>query len=85
MLGLCFMERGEVELAIKEYERGLSTPGREEEHLGLRYNLARAHENLGNIEGMLNQLREIYAVDVNYLDVKQRLRELTERMKDGQG
>jgi len=85
MLGLCFMERDEVELAIKEYERGLSTPGREEEHLGLRYNLARAHENLGNIEGMLNQLREIYAVDVNYLDVKQRLRELTERMKDGQG
>jgi len=83
MLGLCFMERGEVELAIKEYERGLSTPGREEEHMGLRYNLARANETVGDLKGAMNQLREIYAVDINYLDVKQRLRELIEKAKDG--
>lgn len=83
MLGLCFMERGEVELAIKEYERGLSVLSREEEQIGLRYNLARAYETLGNYQEAINQLREIYAVDVNYLDVKQRLREIVEKQKDG--
>jgi tetratricopeptide (TPR) repeat protein len=83
MLGLCFMERGEVELAIKEYERGLSVLSPEEEQIGLRYNLARAYETLGNYQEAVNQLREIYVVDVNYLDVKQRLREIVEKQKDG--
>jgi tetratricopeptide (TPR) repeat protein len=77
MLGLCFLEKGMPEIAIKWFEKGLDVPGRsEEEHQGLRYDLAQAHEIAGNIERALGLYMDIYHVNARFRDVKERVREL---------
>jgi tetratricopeptide (TPR) repeat protein len=77
MLGVCFLERGEPKFAIKQLERGLSTPGySDEDYIGLRYNLATAYEQAGELPGAVKTLEEIYATDVNFKDVGQRLQSL---------
>jgi tetratricopeptide (TPR) repeat protein len=77
MLGLCFMEKGMAEIAIKWFEKGLGAPGRsEEEYHGLRYDLAQAHEAVGNTERALELYMEIYRVNARFRDVRDRVREL---------
>ncbi len=77
MLGLCFLERGEPRFAIKQLERGISTPGySDEDYIGLRYNLAQAYEQAGEIPNAVKTLEDIYATDVNFKDVGQRLQSL---------
>jgi tetratricopeptide (TPR) repeat protein len=77
MLGLCFMEKGMPEIAIKWFEKGLGAPGRsEEEYQGLRYDLAQAHETVGNTERALELYMEIYRVNARFRDVRDRVREL---------
>jgi tetratricopeptide (TPR) repeat protein len=77
MLGLCFMEKGMPEIAIKWFEKGLDAPGRsEEEYHGLRYDLAQAHETAGNAEQALGLYMDIYHVNARFRDVKERVREL---------
>lgn len=78
LLGMLFIELGEVELAIKEFKRGLRTYGDEEEHLGVRYNLAMAYKKIGDFDNAIEQLEEIYIVDVEYLDVKEQLHSVRE-------
>jgi len=73
MLGMCFTEKGEVEMAIREYIRGLRAVKDEQEELGLRYNLSRAYEYLGQPEKALEQLLDIYVIDVNFLDVREKI------------
>jgi tetratricopeptide (TPR) repeat protein len=73
MLGMCFTEKGEVEMAIREYIRGLRAVNDEQEELGLRYNLSRAYEYLGQPEKALEQLLDIYVIDVNFLDVREKI------------
>src|SRR5260370_2004307 len=44
MLGLCFLEKGMPQLAIKWYRKGLDMPAiKYDEHLGLLYNLRSTH------------------------------------------
>ena len=77
MLGICFMERGEYKFAIRQMERGLATPGFEEEaYMGLRYNLAQSYENVGEIENAVKAYEEIYSTDVSFKDVAQKLQQL---------
>lgn len=77
MLGICFMERGEYKFAIRQMERGLATPGYEEEaYMGLRYNLAQSYENVGEIDNAVKAYEEIYSVDVSFKDVTQKLQQL---------
>jgi tetratricopeptide (TPR) repeat protein len=77
MLGICFIERGEYKFAIRQLERGLATPGYDEEaYLGLRYNLAQCYENIGEMDNALKAYEEIYAVDVSFKDVVQKLQQL---------
>ncbi|MGQ9706686.1 MAG: tetratricopeptide repeat protein [bacterium] len=73
MLGLCFTEKGEVEMAIREYLRGLRAVNDEQEELGLRYNLARAYEYIEQYEKALEQLIDIYVIDINFLDVREKI------------
>lgn len=82
LLGTIFLEMGESNLAIKELERGLKSYGDEEEHLGLRYNLAMAYKRKGEFEKSLNQLEEIYIVDIEYLDVKEQIEELKSSLNE---
>ncbi|MDI6739613.1 MAG: tetratricopeptide repeat protein, partial [Candidatus Edwardsbacteria bacterium] len=77
MLGLCFMERGEYKFAIKQFERGLATPGYgDEDYLGCRYNLGLAYEEINDLENAFKAFESAYMVDVGFKDVTKRYQDL---------
>ena len=77
MLGLCFLEKGMPEIAIKWFEKGLGAQGRsDEEYHGLRYDLAQAHEAAGSTERALELYMDIYRVNARFRDVRERVRGL---------
>ena len=77
MLGLCFLEKGMPEIAIKWFEKGLHAPGRsEEEQHGLGYDLATAYEAAGEPDRALELYKDIYRVNARFRDVKDRVRVL---------
>jgi tetratricopeptide (TPR) repeat protein len=77
MLGLCFMEKGMPKLAIRWFERGLKATGRsDEEYLGLRYDLAAAHEAAGDVEAALGLYSDLYGQNANFRDVAEKIRQL---------
>ena len=82
MLGLCFLEKEMPDMAVKEFERGLLTPDvTEDETVGLYYNVGVACERLGDYRRALDEYRKVYAIDVDYLDVREKIRRL--RARDG--
>jgi tetratricopeptide (TPR) repeat protein len=82
MLGLCFMEKGMPTIAIKWFEKGLSAPGRsEEEQLGLRYDLAQAHEAAGESERALELYMNIEGENNKFRDVREKVRGLQAAQK----
>ncbi|HXV63725.1 MAG TPA: tetratricopeptide repeat protein [Vicinamibacteria bacterium] len=82
MLGLCFMEKGMPEIAIKWFSKGLDIPNRrEEEYHGLRYDLAQAFEAASEPERALTLYLEIFKENASFRDVKDRLRELQAAQK----
>jgi len=77
MLGLCFMEKGMPDIAIKWFSKGLAIPGRrEEEYHGLRYDLAQAYEAAGQPERALQLYMEIFRENIKFRDVQERVKEL---------
>ncbi len=77
MLGLCFLEKGLPQLAIKWYHKGLETPGiRDEERLGLQYDLASLFAELGDRDSAYKTFLEIYGTNASFRDVGDRLKEL---------
>jgi tetratricopeptide (TPR) repeat protein len=77
MLGLCFMEKGMPDIAIKWFSKGLAIPGRrEEEYHGLRYDLAQAYEAAGQPEQALELYMEIFRENIKFRDVQERVKEL---------
>jgi tetratricopeptide (TPR) repeat protein len=77
MLGLCFMEKGMPDIAIKWFSKGLAIPGRrEEEYHGLRYDLAQAYEAAGQPERALELYMEIFRENIKFRDVQERVKEL---------
>lgn len=77
MLGLCFLEKGMPQLAIKWYNKGLEVPEiTEDEHTGLLYELANAHVEVGDTTQAHKTFVEIYGVNSNYRDVAERIKQL---------
>jgi tetratricopeptide (TPR) repeat protein len=77
LLGLCFLDKGLPQIAVRWYERALKTPGVDEEGaLALRYDMGVAHEQAGNRKAALDCFMEVYGVNVDYRDVGERIREL---------
>ncbi|MDX1567643.1 MAG: tetratricopeptide repeat protein [Longimicrobiales bacterium] len=77
MLGQCFLEKGQNEAAVRTLERALEAPHEiEDELLGIYYYLGRAHEELGREEEALDFYDKVFALDINFMDVTERLREL---------
>jgi tetratricopeptide (TPR) repeat protein len=86
LLGHCFMQKSVPELAVKWFNKGLDTPGAsEDERQALRYELAAAYEQIGDLEKALSLFTEVYGVDVSYRGVKDRLRELKARVNGQNG
>ncbi len=78
MLGLCFLEKGLPQLAIKWYRKGLDSPGiREDDRLGLQYDLGNLYADLGDRENAYRTFLEIYGSNASFRDVGERLKDLT--------
>jgi len=80
MLGLCFLDKGLPELAIKWYRRGLEAPGLgEEDMLGLLYDQGVAYLAIDDTASAYKTFVEIYGINTNYRDVVARIEELGHR------
>jgi hypothetical protein len=74
LLGLAFMEKGQPGIAAIWYERALHTPGIEPESvLALRYDLGVALESAGEPEAALKSFSQVYAMNIDYRDVADRI------------
>ena len=83
MLGQCFWERRAAgpasaateEAAVKWFKRGIEAKGYpEEDYLELRYNLAEVYSHRNEAAEALKLYQDIYAVDVHYKDVAEKMR-----------
>ncbi|MCS7079214.1 MAG: tetratricopeptide repeat protein [Chloracidobacterium sp.] len=82
MLGLCFMAKNEPQLATVWFKRGVEAPGRtEDEYQAMRYDLGMAYEQMGRYDLALEVFETVYAVDVNYREVAEKVAELRQRVK----
>ncbi|MHB8500176.1 MAG: tetratricopeptide repeat protein [Candidatus Acidiferrales bacterium] len=74
LLGLAFMEKGQPGIAAIWYERALRLPGIEPESiLALRYDLGVAQESAGEPEAALKSFSQVYAMNIDYRDVADRI------------
>ncbi len=86
LLGHCFMQKGVPQLAVKWFNKGFNTPtASEDERQALRYELAAAYEQVGDLPRAIDLFTEVYGIDVSYRGVKQRLRELKARANGENG
>jgi tetratricopeptide (TPR) repeat protein len=74
LLGLAFMEKGQAAIAAIWYERALKTPGIDPESaLALRYDLGVAQESAGEPDAALKSFTQVYAMNIDYRDVAERI------------
>jgi hypothetical protein len=74
LLGLAFMEKGQPAIAAIWYERALQTPGNDPESvLALRYDLGVAQESAGEPAAALKSFSQVYAMNIDYRDVAERI------------
>jgi tetratricopeptide (TPR) repeat protein len=74
LLGLVFMEKGQPSIAAIWYERALRTPGIDAESaLALRYDLGVAQESANDLDAALKSFSHVYAVNIDYRDVADRI------------
>ena len=77
LLAHCFMEKNLPPLAVRWLENALKAPGLEQDDiLALRYEIGAAHELAGNKKAALDSFMEVYALNIDYRDVADRIREL---------
>ncbi len=77
MLGQTFLQKQEPEAALQALTRGLDAPCEiEEERVGIYYYLGLAHETLGNTDTAMDFYGRVFAIDINFADVTDRLRGL---------
>ncbi len=80
MLGHCFIQKGMPEAAVLWFKKGLSAPGHsEDEYQALRYELASAYEQLGDLKQAREFYTEVYGVDVSYREVAEKLSQLRQK------
>lgn len=74
LLGLAFMEKGQPSIAAIWYERALLVPGIDSESiLALRYDLGVAQESAGEAAAALKSFSQVYAMNIDYRDVAERI------------
>jgi len=81
LLGHCFLKKNVPQLAIKWLTRGLDGPNlSEDQRQALRFDLAAAYEQAGELNRAMDLFTEIYGNNVSYRGVNERLRSLQSRM-----
>ena len=82
MLGHCFIQKGMPEAAVLWFKKGLQAPGHtEDEYQALRYELASAYEQLGDLKQAREFYTEVYGVDVSYREVAEKLSQLRQKQE----
>ena len=82
MLGLCFLEKGMPQLAIKWYRKGLEmTEITADEHVGLLYDLGSAYVEVGDTDSAQKAFLEVYSLNPNYRDIVTRIKQLEDARK----
>jgi tetratricopeptide (TPR) repeat protein len=77
LIGHCFLLNGKPKHAITWFERALETPNiSTEEYHGLWYELATAYEAAGDDSEAVRFFEKVYAEDVDFRDVAERVRNL---------
>jgi tetratricopeptide (TPR) repeat protein len=80
LLGVTFMDKQEPKIAALWYERALEIPGLDQETvLALRYDLGVAEEQAGDARAALDSYRQVYAMNIDYRDVAERIAGLQKR------
>jgi tetratricopeptide (TPR) repeat protein len=73
----CFLRKGEPELAIRWYERALTTPQIDyETNTAIRYELGCACAAAGERQAALRHFMEVYGTNIDYRDVSERIKAL---------
>ena len=81
MIALCFLEKNEPAAAARELSHALELPGHgPEETISIRYNLGVAHERLGSLDRALQHYEEVYLLNVDFLKVAQKVKELKQKL-----
>lgn len=77
MLGQCFLDEGQPEVAIRTLNRALALGfDVEDDLLGIYYYLGKSHQSLGNSEMAREFYEKVFSLDINFMDVTERLRAL---------
>ena len=80
LLATCFLEKGLPQLAVKWYQTAISSPGVDaESSLALLYEMAAAQETAGDRQAALKSFMEVYARNIDYRNVAERIRDLQQR------
>ncbi len=86
MIALCYLEKNEPAAAARELNRALELPGHgPEETISIRYNLGTAFERLGSLDRALQHFEEVYLLNVDFLKVATKVRELKQRISSAAG
>jgi tetratricopeptide (TPR) repeat protein len=82
MIALCYLEKNEPAAAARELDKALQLPGHgPEETISIRYNLGLANERLGNLDRALQHFEEVYLLNVDFLKVAAKVREVKARLQ----
>ncbi len=77
LLATCFTEKGMPELAVTWYRTALNSAGLDpESRVALLYEVGASYENAGNREEALKSYLEVYAHNIDYRNVADRIRDL---------
>lgn len=74
-MGLCFKHKGVFSVAINQFKDALKATSDPDSDVGkeIRYNLAVAYQENGEVEAALEQFQQIMSIDISYQDVSQRV------------
>ncbi|HTA51730.1 MAG TPA: tetratricopeptide repeat protein [Candidatus Acidoferrum sp.] len=74
LLAISFIDKGEPKIAALWYQRALDMPGLDQEAvMALRYDLALALDMAGEADAALDSFRQVYAMNIDYRDVADRI------------
>jgi tetratricopeptide (TPR) repeat protein len=77
LLALSFVDKGEPKIASLWYQRALETPRLDQETImALRYDLGVALDLAGESSAALDSFRQVYAMNIDYRDVSDRIASL---------
>jgi len=80
-LGLCFFEKGQFAVADAILRRALDLPGSDADRIGLLYWLGRCEEEQGNSAEALASYQRVFAVNIRFQDVNDRVKAMAKAAK----